>query len=174
MLKKLPALVLHNPEIARTMTASPCSVRPETVAPGLASTVLRLNETHGRALRQRVRDGFPLEVCGLLIGRLDGDDVVVDRLRDARNLNEERAHDRFELAPEDFLAADREARDAGLDVVGIWHSHPSHPAIPSVTDLEAAWEGYSYLIIRVDQEGATDFRSWRLQGDRFQEEKVSL
>jgi len=56
--------------------------------------------------------------------------------------------------------------------VGIWHSHPDHPARPSETDRAAAWEGWSYLIASVTDAGLSELRSWRLSGERFLEEPV--
>lgn len=119
-----------------------------------------------------VTEGHPHEVCGLLIGSGDGRRTTAETVATARNLNRERAHDRYELDPQDFMAADQAAREAGLDIVGIWHSHPDCPAVPSVTDLEAAWEGYSYLIVTATAGGATSFRSWRLRDGEFEEEEV--
>lgn len=123
-------------------------------------------------LEDRVRAGYPRETCGLLLGRQNGAGVEVCDVIAARNLNEERAEDRFELNPEDFLQADRAARAAGLELVGIWHSHPDHPAQPSVTDREFAWEGWSYLILSVGRGGVQDVRSWRLADEEFVEEEV--
>ncbi len=57
-----------------------------------------------------------------------------------------------------------------LEVVGIWHSHPDHPAEPSATDRAGAWEGWSYVIASVSSEGIPSVRSWRLCGARFLEE----
>ena len=124
-------------------------------------------------LDRHVTEGHPHEVCGLLIGSGDGRRTTVEIVATARNLNQDRAHDRYELDPQDFMAADQAARDAGLDIVGIWHSHPDCPAVPSVTDLEAAWEGYSYLIVTATAAGATSFRSWRLKGEEFEEERIA-
>jgi proteasome lid subunit RPN8/RPN11 len=59
-----------------------------------------------------------------------------------------------------------------LEVVGVWHSHPDHPARPSETDRNGAWEGWSYLILSVTAEGVPDLRSWRLRGEHFEEEDV--
>lgn len=116
--------------------------------------------------------GYPLETCGLLLGsRGDGDARVLD-VASARNVNQSRARDRYELDPLDFLAADRAARSAGLDVVGVWHSHPDHPAEPSVTDRAQAWEGWSYLIASVSADGVRGLRSWRLNGGHFVEEVI--
>jgi proteasome lid subunit RPN8/RPN11 len=117
-------------------------------------------------------EGYPRETCGLLIGRADGTETRVRRAVLARNLNVARAHDRFELDPQDFLAADREARGAGLEIVGIWHTHPDHPARPSPTDLESAWEGWSYVIASVTRDGVADLRAWRLAGSALAEEEI--
>lgn len=119
------------------------------------------------------REGYPRETCGLLLG-LGGDGRAdVTAVRQARNLNTERAHDRFELDPEAFLAADRAARAAGQEILGVWHTHPDHPAIPSETDRAAAWPGWSYVILEVAQGRAAALRSWRLAGEAFEEEEIA-
>ncbi len=117
--------------------------------------------------------GYPEETCGLLVGRVSGGRTEAARVKQAKNLNRERAQDRYELDPGDHLATDLEARAEGLEIVGIWHSHPDHPAEPSETDRAAAWEGWSYLIVRVGARGVEALRSWRLQGTRFVEEPIS-
>lgn len=119
------------------------------------------------------RAGYPREACGLLVGRGGQDRWQVAAVRQARNLNTERAHDRYELDPEDFLAADREARADGLEILGVWHTHPDHPAEPSETDRAAAWPGWSYVILEVGEGGVAALRSWRLAGAVFEEEEVA-
>ncbi len=138
-----------------------------------APTTLHLSESLSRQLACWGDGTYPFEACGLLIGRADGDRVRVEKVVQARNLNTIRARDRYLLAPDDFLAADRMARAEGLEIVGIWHTHPDCPARPSPTDLEAAWEGYSYLILTMTATGCTEQRSWRLAGGGFQEEPIS-
>ena len=96
---------------------------------------------------------------------MGGRRIEVRRVVGAGNLDRSRSGDRYLLDPQDFVAADNAARRDRLDVVGIWHSHLDCPARPSTTDLEAAWEGYSYLIVAITQEGEHDFHSWRLAGD---------
>ena len=152
-------------------TAPPPTADP-VVAPGEAATRLWLPNELRQELARLVEASYPFEACGVMIGRAEAQRVTVDDIFHARNLNVERAHDRFLLDPQDYLAADKAARERGLDVVGIWHSHPDHPARPSITDLEAAWEGYSYLIISTNCCGAKDFRSWRLADGRFVEETL--
>lgn len=137
-----------------------------------APTELHLPLEQRRHLEQWASEGHPLETCGLLVGRSEGDRVEIARVTQARNLNQQRASDRYELDPKDFLEADKAARLDGLDIVGFWHSHPDCPARPSTTDLEAAWDGYSYLIIGVTGAGDTDLHSWRLAQDLFLEETI--
>jgi len=134
--------------------------------------MLHLPQTLGESLNAFVRQGYPCETCGLLLGVRMGDEHVVSRVRRAHNVNIERAEDRYELDPDDFLSADREACAAGLDIVGIWHSHPDHPARPSATDRDGAWPGWSYLIVSVGREGVGEIRSWRLNGGDFDEEEI--
>lgn len=130
---------------------------------------------HGEVLAELTRlveGGYPHEVCGLLIGRVAAHGPQVVRLAVAKNLQRERAADRYQLDPDDFVAADQAARADGLEIVGIWHSHPDSPAWPSVTDLEAAWEGYSYLIAALRGDGRQSGKlvevcSWRLGEERL-------
>ena len=135
-------------------------------------SALRLPGTLCDSLIAFAQRGYPEESCGLLLGTQNGAERVVVSVRQARNLNVERAIDRYELDPEDFLAADREARAAGLDIVGVWHSHPDHPAEPSLTDLAGAWPGWSYVIIAVGTEGVSEIRCWELTRSNFQEEVI--
>ncbi len=116
--------------------------------------------------------GYPEETCGLLLGRRNEDLVEVLELVQARNLNRERARDRYELDPDAFLAADTQARARGREVVGVWHSHPDHPARPSATDRARAWPDWSYVIASVNPTGLQELRSWRLHDGDFIEEVV--
>lgn len=115
--------------------------------------------------------GYPRECCGLLLG-LEQDDErhVVQYQQPGHNLAG--GDDRYELDPEDYLAADYAAISAGLRIIGVWHSHPDHPARPSVTDRELAWHGWSYLIVSVAGGQVVDMRSWRLDGGDFAEEEI--
>ncbi len=118
-------------------------------------------------------DGYPYETCGVLVGACADDGVRVEKVFQARNLNTERARDRYVLDPDDLMSADLAAREAGLEIIGFWHTHPDHPARPSETDREAAWDGYSYIILSVSGSRVEDLRSWRLNGEGFVEEQVA-
>jgi proteasome lid subunit RPN8/RPN11 len=126
-----------------------------------------------REIEALAAGGYPHESCGLLLGVREGAAARVSEVTAARNLNTERAHDRYVLDPDDFVRADRRAAETGREVVGVWHSHPDHPARPSSTDREAAWAGYSYVIVSVARGQSVDIRSWRLDDNYFLEERMT-
>lgn len=134
--------------------------------------MLRLPPALDAEMRAAAAAGYPHEVCGLLLGDNSDGETRVVRLHAARNVRDDRPHDRFELDPRDYLAAEDAAQRLALTVVGVWHSHPDHPARPSDTDREFAWPGWSYPIVSVSAGGAIDLRSWRLADDTFCEEEV--
>jgi proteasome lid subunit RPN8/RPN11 len=136
-------------------------------------------------------EAYPEECCGVLIGRcqLEGPEgpegpegsagadgsTVVEQLLSVDNERADSRHNRYVITPETVLAAQKQARAAGLDIVGYYHSHPDHPARPSEFDREHAWPGISYLIVSVQQGRAEVARSWRLTDDRerFDEEPIT-
>jgi proteasome lid subunit RPN8/RPN11 len=72
-----------------------------------------------------------------------------------------------------MLKAQKQARDRNLDIIGIYHSHPDHPAVPSEFDRAIAWQQYSYIIVSVQQGKACDLKNWSLDDDhQFQPEEM--
>jgi len=136
-------------------------------------TALRLPTELRTRIESWAEAGYPRESCGLLLGWEIGPRVAVVEVARARNVEREHPDDRYELDPDDLLAADLRARALGLEIVGIWHPHPDHPARPSTTDRARAWDGWSYVIVSVDGHGAQELRSWRMWAGDFVEEEVS-
>ncbi|HEV8376202.1 MAG TPA: M67 family metallopeptidase [Candidatus Polarisedimenticolia bacterium] len=144
--------------------------------------MLTLTEAAERAMKEHAEQGYPHEVCGLLIGLLDEEGRLrrVRKTGAARNLNRDRPDDRYELDPSDFLRIEREAKAERLDVLGVYHSHPDHPSIPSETDrlrAEEIWqsaESWSYVILQVVSGRVASRRSWILRDGVFAEEEMSL
>ena len=130
------------------------------------------------ALIERIRDhgrmAYPRECCGLLLGNAIGSDKSVARLRPVENAREDSAHNRYLIVPGDLLEAEKEAKRLNLDVIGVYHSHPDHPARPSEFDREHAFPWYSYIIVNVSQGEPGDLASWTLREDRstFDREEV--
>jgi proteasome lid subunit RPN8/RPN11 len=61
-----------------------------------------------------------------------------------------------------------------LEIIGVYHSHPDHPAQPSPYDLDHAWPFFSFVIVSVRNGTAEDLRSWELENDRskFNSEQI--
>jgi proteasome lid subunit RPN8/RPN11 len=116
-------------------------------------------------LRDLAAAAYPLEGCGVLVGAVEGAGegarVSVRSVSGAANLSP-RGRDRYELDPLAIVRAERAAREAGLDVVGFWHSHPDHPAVPSRLDTERAWADYLYVIVSTSPGGSLEVHAWRL------------
>jgi proteasome lid subunit RPN8/RPN11 len=92
---------------------------------------------------------FPNECCGAMVGRTADDTKHVTQAVPLENAYAGAQGARYELRPEDLLAADRAARAAGLDLIGIFHSHPDCDAYFSKTDLENSCPWYSFVVLSV-------------------------
>jgi proteasome lid subunit RPN8/RPN11 len=139
-----------------------------------AMSRLFITPRHLQTVGRHASISYPDECCGVLIGRCQPGATFVERVLSVGNAREDDRHDRYLISPETVLAAHKEARALGLEVVGYYHSHPDHPARPSEVDRELAWPGVSYLIVSVEQRKVTGTRSWRLSDDRgsFEEEVI--
>lgn len=119
--------------------------------------------------------GYPLESAGLLIGKTgpSGSEILeILALENIYDKSEQRR--RYSLDPLTFFDAEEQAESKGLEVVGIFHSHPDHPPRPSGFDLEWALPNYLYIITSVRQGKAVETRAWRLVSDRSHFEQVPL
>ena len=125
---------------------------------------LRVSETQLGTIHREGERAYPGECCGVLAGQ-PGEIKQVRRLLPVMNRRADDPH-RYLIAPEDLQRVEAEVRQADLEVLGFYHSHPDHPAAPSSFDAEHAWPWYSYLIVRVDRGRAVEATSWQLAGDR--------
>ena len=120
-------------------------------------------------------NAFPDECCGFMFGKEDGaGNRVVSGVLPIDNAAKENRKRRFEISPKDYMKGEQYALDNNLELLGIYHSHPNHPAIPSEHDRVAAQPWFSYLIISVGEDEVKDIRSWVLNSDsQFDEEEYS-
>ena len=128
-----------------------------------------------REIYDHTEESYPYECCGLMIGTTDKEqNHTVHAFRTCKNLNKERARDRYLMDPLDQLRVQREFDNSPWDIVGIYHSHPDHPSRPSVTDTDGAYEGYSYVIISVQKGTVASANSWVLNDveKKFYEEPL--
>jgi proteasome lid subunit RPN8/RPN11 len=116
-------------------------------------------------LRAHGEETYPNECCGILLGRTDAETINVYQLIRAGNTRTDSAHNRYHIAPQELIKAQREARKAGLDIVGFYHSHPDHPAQWSPTDFaEAHWFNCAYVITAIERGRAQITNSFLLTG----------
>jgi proteasome lid subunit RPN8/RPN11 len=92
---------------------------------------------------------YPNECCGAMVGRIDGDNKQVCGAMPLENSFAGAQGARYELRPEDLLEADKKARAAGMDLIGIFHSHPDCDAYFSKTDLENSCPWYSFVVLSI-------------------------
>jgi proteasome lid subunit RPN8/RPN11 len=120
-------------------------------------------------IRSHGERDYPYECCGLLLGRLVEAGKIVSEIYPISNAREEAAkRNRFLITPEEMLTGDKHAAQQGLEVVGFYHSHPDHPAVPSQYDLDHAWPIYSYVVVSVRSGKAAELLSWEMEIDRSQ------
>jgi proteasome lid subunit RPN8/RPN11 len=153
---------------------------------------LKLGDVHREAMRRHGAGDYPSECCGVLLGKVEGDAKHVAEVVALKNLRHdpsraqellplddpgrETERNRFLIDPLDQLRVEKDARARGLEVLGYYHSHPDHPARPSIYDREHAWPWYSYVIISVERGVPKDLTSWVLAEDRmaFRAEQVEI
>ena len=131
-------------------------------------SVLRIREELSGRIRAHGAETYPHECCGALLGT-DGDGVGAREIAEIVPLTNQRndsPRNRFSITPEDVRDAEAAARNAGLDLIGWYHSHPDAPARPSEFDREHAWPWYSYIIVSVRVRVPREMSSWRLSDDR--------
>lgn len=127
-----------------------------------------------QAMYQHTEAGYPNEYCGFFYGR-DGDIRHVQTIWKVENAKEGDQRRRFKIEPVDYQKAEKYALDNDLDLLGVYHSHPDHPAEPSEHDRKVAMPWFSYIIISVQKGDAVRMRSWQLNNDRqFEEEAVEI
>jgi proteasome lid subunit RPN8/RPN11 len=110
---------------------------------------------------------MPREACGLIIGHIEGSRVIVKGIHRAGNISGSQLL--YEVDPQDIYRAIKEAESSGLELIGVYHSHPVGAPTPSKIDEERAIPGFIYLIVS----GSGDFKAFKLAGSRFEELEIS-
>ena len=149
--------------------------------------MIQLSESHLDAIRTHGAATFPNECCGVLLGDVDGDHKMVREVRALANVFEPSAEfetsalptgaeasevaevgqeRRYFVSPQEMFALMQEERRTKRKVLGFYHSHPNHPARPSVYDREWASPWYTYIIVSVMDGRPADLTAWQLDDDR--------
>lgn len=143
--------------------------------------MIRISQEDYAALRAHGEETYPHECCGVLLGKSEaGVGNRVSLIVRAGNTRTDSAHNRYNIAPQELVRIQRQARGLGFDIVGFYHSHPDHPAQWSQTDFaEAHWMGCSYIITSVDHGKAAITNSFLLTGTSeenkaFEDEAIEI
>jgi proteasome lid subunit RPN8/RPN11 len=113
------------------------------------------------------KEGFPLEVCGILGGR----DGVVSTIY--RMTNTDASNEHFMMEPKEQFAVVKELRAKGLEMSAIYHSHPETPARPSEEDIRLALTPHvSYVIVSLAEQDRPVLKSFKIDGGTVQPEEV--
>lgn len=124
---------------------------------------------------QHAESDYPNECCGFFYGLADGNQRHVRIVQEVENAKEGDQRRRFQIDPLDYQEAEKYAINHDLDLLGVYHSHPDHPAEPSEHDRKVAMPYFSYIIISVQNGKADTSRSWQLnESQQFDEELIKI
>lgn len=136
--------------------------------------IIEINEQALSKVNHHGERAYPDEGAGLLLGEYLDDRKIITDILPLDNAREDTArHNRYLITATDMIHGEQYAEEQGLDILGVFHSHPDHPDRPSEFDRDWALPWYSYLITSVQRGRATSRRVWRLLEDRsgFAEEQ---
>jgi proteasome lid subunit RPN8/RPN11 len=133
-------------------------------------SVIRFDRILLEDIAREASSAYPFEGCGALLGESGHARVMLP----LPNTEPDRPRVRFEVSPKDYLRVEREAEARGLRLLGFWHSHPDHPARPSATDQEYAWQGLLTVIVSVQKGRPRDIGAWEVRGPELPFEPVEI
>jgi proteasome lid subunit RPN8/RPN11 len=138
------------------------------------TTVIISDALKGRIFEQ-LQKTYPNEGGGFLLGTQQGTEITVKDVHPVENVFEsEEQYHRYAMTPKDWMRLEDEADAKGLSLVGYYHSHPDHPAIPSEFDRVHALPNFRYLITSVREGKAAELQAWQLSDDRSQFNELAL
>lgn len=136
--------------------------------------MIKIEQQPWQEMVAHARATYPNECCGAMLGKVDGDEKLVTIALSLENASQGPQQARYELRPEDLLRADREARQKGLDLVGIYHSHPDCGAYFSETDLKNSCPWYSFVVLSIQKGDFDHANSWLPNAEQTAAEKEEL
>ena len=135
--------------------------------------MIRIESEAWAAMVSHAQQAYPNECCGAMIGSI-GDTKTVQVAMPLENAFEGAQAARYELRPEDLLAADKAARERSMDLIGIYHSHPDCDAYFSKTDLQNSCPWYSFVVLSVQKGEFHHANSWLPNFDQTEAAKEEL
>jgi proteasome lid subunit RPN8/RPN11 len=119
-------------------------------------------------------ESYNEECCGALFGFNKDYGKDIKEIMKFKNEKDENRQNRYLISPEEYLIAEKAAKEKNLELIGFYHSHPDHPAVPSKFDTDHAFPWFIYIIVSVQNGKAADLRGWVLEENRekFNEEII--
>ncbi len=136
--------------------------------------MIRVEPEPWSAMVAHAREAYPNECCGAMLGSIEDGQKVVRAALSLRNAFEGSQAARYELRPEDLLAADRAARERNMDLIGIYHSHPDCDAYFSQTDLKNSCPWYSFVVLSIRSGEFHHANSWLPNAEQTEAAKEEL
>ena len=136
--------------------------------------MIRIEAEPWQVMLTHARETYPNECCGAMLGELDDGSKIVSVAMPLENAFAGAKAARYELRPEDLLAADRAARERNLDLIGIYHSHPDCDAYFSTTDLKNSCPWYSFVVLSIRKGEFDHANSWLPNADQTEAAKEEL
>ena len=136
--------------------------------------MIRIEPEPWAAMVAHARRAYPNECCGAMLGgTADGTKLVREAMA-LENAFAGAQAARYELRPEDLLAADKVAREHKMDLIGIYHSHPDCDAYFSTTDLQNSCPWYSFVVLSIQKGEFNHANSWLPNVDQTEAAKEEL
>ena len=117
-------------------------------------------------IRKDAEMSYPDECCGFLYGEEREGIRYIQTAIAVINSKEGDKRRRFEISAKDYLQAERTAEELGLILLGVYHSHPEHPAQPSEHDRVQAMPWFSYIIVSVRSGKSEELNSFQLAANQ--------
>ncbi len=128
--------------------------------------MIQLPEEMQHRIELHGEQAYPEECCGILLGFDNDGDRQVEEIVEIDNHQDENRRRRFLITPDQYRKAEQAAKEKNMQLLGFYHSHPDHPAIPSTFDREHALPWFDYIIVSIQNGRATGMASWLLNEDR--------
>ncbi len=136
--------------------------------------MIRIEPEAWQRMVEHARRIYPNECCGAMLGSIDDGAKLVREAMPLENAFQGEQAARYELRPEDLLAADRAARSRSMDLIGIYHSHPDCDAYFSQTDLKNSCPWYSFVVLSIRGGEFDHANSWLPNAEQTEAAKEEL
>lgn len=128
--------------------------------------VIAMSGRIAEAIRQHGGEAYPEECCGALLGVVEKATPRVTRLERMANARVGERNRRYVIDPLEYARLEKRADAEGLSMLGFYHSHPDHPAVPSDYDREHGFPFFHYVLVAVHAGVPGELASYVLSEDR--------